>query len=161
MGACVSGRDSLSTASVSFFFEGVTKRGALGSRFSLLDDLSSLGPADRDLVRSWGLCRDMLAFVGDANDGRLIEVCTASRGPDNRLGVLGALLGIAGSGDNLRRFAGEDAIEESYAFQYIYMTSIPLSTSTRAFDKFYEELWARAVVGVVGRVLVYFDDGRD
>jgi hypothetical protein len=58
----------------------------------------------------------MLAFVGDANEGRLIEVCMASRGPGNRLGVLGALLGIDGSGDSLRRFAGEDAIEGLYEF---------------------------------------------
>jgi hypothetical protein len=58
----------------------------------------------------------MLAFVGDANEGRLIEVCMASCGPGNRLGVLGALLGIDGSGDSLRRFAGEDAIEELYGF---------------------------------------------
>jgi hypothetical protein len=73
----------------------------------------------------------MLAFVGDANEGRLIEVCMASRGPGSRLGVLGALLGIEGSGDSLRLFAGEDAIEEPYAFQYIYGIVNILSTSTR------------------------------
>jgi hypothetical protein len=57
----------------------------------------------------------MLALVGDANEGRLIEVCMASRDPSSRLGVLGALLGMEGSGDSLRRFAGDDAIEELYA----------------------------------------------
>jgi len=97
------------------FFEGVTKRVAVGSSFSLLDDLCSPGPADRGRARSWGVCREMLAFVGDANEGRLIEVCMASRGPGSRLGVFGALLGIEGSGDSLRRFDGDDAIEELYA----------------------------------------------
>ena len=59
----------------------------------------------------------MLAFVGDANDGRLSSIRTASRGTDRRLGVVGALLRIAASGDNLRRFAGEDAIKLLYAIQ--------------------------------------------
>ncbi len=62
----------------------------------------------------------MLAFVGDANEGRLREVCTTSRGPCDRLGVLGAVLGIDGSGDNLRLFAGEEAIEETNGSQYIF-----------------------------------------
>jgi hypothetical protein len=97
------------------FFEGVTKRVAVGSSFSLLEDLCSPGPVERGRARSWGYCREMLALVGDANEGRLIEVCMASRDPSSRLGVLGALLGMEGSGDSLRRFAGDDAIEELYA----------------------------------------------
>jgi hypothetical protein len=59
----------------------------------------------------------------------------ASRGPGNRLGVLGALLGIEGSGDSLRRFAGEDAIERLHRFQCLSGTFSALSTILRVSIK--------------------------
>jgi len=58
------------------------------------------------------LCRAILAFVGDANDGlRLRGVVAPSVRTGIRLGVVGASIGRAVVGEVLRRFDGEDSIE--------------------------------------------------
>jgi hypothetical protein len=60
----------------------------------------------------------MLAFVGDANDGRLIVDCA--------LGVDGAVSGLASIGDSLRRLLGEDAIDFPdilYRFNSIFIVT--------------------------------------
>lgn len=63
----------------------------------------------------------MLAFVGDAKDGRR----EADRGPfcgtGIRLGVCGASMGIDVVGDVLRRLAGESAIEDVPLYSCIFM----------------------------------------
>ena len=78
--------------------------------FSLLVDLLFRRPTDAaDLAKSCGLCRDKLAFVGDAKDGLPGVVRTAPRGSGIRLGVRGTF--VEGNGeDNLRRLAGDDCI---------------------------------------------------
>lgn len=69
-------------------------------------------PEDVGRFNNCGLCRAILALVGEANDGRLsdrflIVAETAIRlGVVARLGVVGASTGADVVGDVLRRFGG-------------------------------------------------------
>lgn len=68
-------------------------------------------PEEVGLFSNCGLWRDILAFVGDANDGLRDADCGPSfRGAGIRLGVVGASIGMDVVGDVLRRFAAESAI---------------------------------------------------